>query len=73
LPAVSSFGDQDFEGEIQRGAGRGEHQRRAGLGIAEDQQLGAWHFQAGAGGFAAVVDDGEEFDASSFQEGTSTW
>src|SRR5712664_4639237 len=63
------FGDEDFEREVEGGTWRSEHKRCAGLGTAEDEQLGVWHFQAGAGGFAAVVDDGEELDAFGFQDG----
>src|ERR1700694_2969281 len=63
------FGDQDFEREIQRGARRSKHQRCACLGITEDQQLCGGHLETGAGGFAAVVDEGEELDPFGLQDG----
>jgi hypothetical protein len=57
------FGDEDLEREVERGAWCCDHERRSGFGVAEDQQFGRAHGEAGGDGFAGLVDEAEEFDA----------
>ena len=47
---------QRLERKIDGSERRGEHDRRAALGIAEDEQMRGRHREADFGGFAAVVD-----------------
>lgn len=60
---------EGFEWEVDGGAGSGDHDGRAAFGIAEDEELGGAHFESGFGGFAAVVDEGEDGDAFFFENG----
>jgi hypothetical protein len=62
------LGDEEFEWEVDRYRGRGQHQRRTAFGIAKDHDLGGRHVQARRCGLAAMVDDGEELDAPGGQD-----
>ena len=63
------LGHQDLEGQVEGGAGGRKHERGAGGGISEDEELGVGHGEAGFGGFSTVVDHGEEGDALRFERG----
>jgi hypothetical protein len=67
--AVGELGYEDAEREVEGGAGGGEHDGGAGFGIAEDEEPGGRHGEAGGCGFAGVVDEGEELDAFGGEEG----
>src|SRR5579862_6282840 len=47
--------DEDLEREVDGDAGGGEHEGRAGFGVAEDEEFGGRHVEADLFGFAAVV------------------
>jgi len=67
--AVGGFGYEDFERQIERGGGSGEHDGCTGFGASEDEEAGGWHGKTSGGGFAGVVDDAEELDAFFFEQG----
>jgi len=67
--ALGVFGDEDFEGEIDGAGGGGLHDGGAAFGIAEDEELGVGHGEAGLLGFAAVVDEGEDGDIFGLEDG----
>ena len=68
--AVGELGYRGCGGEGRgRRCGGGEHDGGAGFGVAEDQELGGGHGEAGGEGFAGVVDEGEELDAFGGEEG----
>jgi hypothetical protein len=60
---IAAFGDEQLERQVDGDRRRGEHQRCAAFGVAEDHKLGGRHLQAYGRGLAAVVDDLEELDA----------
>src|SRR5579859_7574365 len=62
------FGDEDFERQVDCAAGSRDHKRRSGCGVAEEEQLGGAHGEAGRGGFAGVIDEAEELDAFFLQQ-----
>ena len=66
---VRLFGDEDFDGEVERCARRGDHQGCSALGIAEDEQFGRPHFETRRDGLAGMIDEAEELDAFFIQEG----
>ena len=63
-----AFGHQYLQWQVESHAGCGLHQRRAGFGAAEYEQLGVGHGQADLGGFAAVVHHGEQHDPLGLQK-----
>jgi hypothetical protein len=65
--ALAILPDKNFEWKVERGGRSGEHDRRAGFGAAENEQLGGQHGHADFGGFAAVVDEREEHHAFGLQ------
>jgi len=64
---LSIFPHENFKRQIDGYARSGEHERRAGFGAAEDQQLCRTHLHTRFVGLSAVVDQGEEGDAFGFQ------
>ena len=58
----------EFSAEGRWHARSRQHQRRAGLRVAEDQELGGRHFQPHPSRFSAVVDQGEELHAFRLQD-----
>ena len=67
LPEASSA-IRTFSGKIDGETRRGEHERSAGLGAAEDDDFRVWHAEASLFGFAAVIDEAEGLQ-SLFMEG----
>jgi hypothetical protein len=67
------LGDEDFEWEIKGGGWRGEHERGSRFGIAEDEEFGGRHFEAGLFGFAAVVNESEEGNAFGLEDGAEAF
>ena len=67
--ALRIFRNQNFQRQVDGGARRRQHQRRAALRIAEDQELGGRHFQAHLFSFAAVIDQREQRHAFGFENG----
>jgi alpha/beta hydrolase family protein len=53
--AVRVFPDEDLQRQIDRDAGRSDHQRSAGFGVAKDQELGRVHAHPDLRSFATVV------------------
>ena len=67
--ALSIFPDEEFEGKVDGGGGGGEHDGSATFGIAEDEEVGGAHGEAGFCGFAAVVDEGKDGDMVGVEDG----
>src|ERR1700751_3966914 len=65
--AVSVFPGERLEWKVNCGTGSRDHQWRARLRVAKNQQLRGAHFQARFFGFAAVIDKREDRDAFGFQ------
>ena len=67
--ALRIFRDQNFQRQVDGRARSRQHQRRAALWIAEDQELGGRHFHAHLFSFAAVVDQREQRHAFGLENG----
>jgi len=63
LAAIARAPDEDLQRQIQREQGRGDHERRAGLGTAENEELRLLHLEADPLRRAAVVDQREHVEA----------
>ena len=61
--AVFGLCDEDLERQVDGAGGCGEHDGRASLRVAEEEEFGGAHGEADAGRFAAVIDEREELDA----------
>src|SRR5579871_688938 len=66
--ALRILRDQDLERQVDGRAWSGQHQRRAGLRIAEDQELGRRHGHPRLCSFTAVVHEREQGDALRLQD-----
>ena len=66
--AVGVFTDEDLQGQVEGGAGSGEHDGCAGFRASEDQEFSGRHGQADFLRFTAVVDESEEGDAFSGED-----
>lgn len=67
--AVGILPGQRLKREINRCERRCQHNRRAALGVSEDQQLRGRHGEADFGSFATVIDAGEDGDVLCAQDG----
>src|SRR5580704_17213682 len=61
--SLGIFPDQNLEREVDGDTGSDQHQGCAGLGTAEDQQLGGTHLQSYFVRFSAMVDESEQSDS----------
>ena len=66
--AVTILPDQDLQRQVDRDARRSDHEWSAGFRIAEDQQFGWPHFDAGLFRLTAVIDQGKQLDALRLQD-----
>lgn len=64
--------DQDLQRQVDGRAWRRDHDRRPGLGAAEDQQLGRAHRKSDPFGLAAVVDQREKCESLVAQDRLET-
>lgn len=58
--AIRFFPDQQLERKIDRRGGRRQHERRARLGIAEDNELAGPHGKPRLLGLATMIDNCEQ-------------
>ena len=61
--AFAVLPNQDLQRQIDRDAGRGNHERRSGFRIAEYQELGGPHLHSGSFRLTTVIDQGKQLDS----------
>jgi hypothetical protein len=60
--AVGGFGDEDLQGQIERGRGGIDHDGGAGPGTAEDEDFGGRECQVDGGCFGGMIDQAKDLD-----------